>query len=171
MQSPGFKLLEVARAEDEGPGYVRMRFNLSDSEEDKKGLALRGGWVLLDSKHDWVVRKAQLQRLPEGKPTELTIENDFKDGSEGNPIITRARQYSIRKVNGKFVYSYEIVANFDLHEQVSVPEHEFMLSAYGLPEPYGSEPAPTRWYLWVGLAGFICLMTGLFLARWRRSSK
>ncbi|GIW85246.1 MAG: hypothetical protein KatS3mg107_0906 [Gemmataceae bacterium] len=40
-------------------------------------------------------------------------------------------------------------------------ESEFRLSAFGLPEPVGVEwERPVRWYLWLMLAGVVCLLAG-----------
>jgi hypothetical protein len=40
-------------------------------------------------------------------------------------------------------------------------ESEFTLSAFGLPEPVGVEwERPVRWYLWLMLAGVVCLVAG-----------
>ncbi len=49
-------------------------------------------------------------------------------------------------------------------------DSEFTLSAFGLPEPPGLEttpaPKPTRWYLWIALAGGVSLLGALFFS-WR----
>jgi hypothetical protein len=43
---------------------------------------------------------------------------------------------------------------------------DFRLSAFGLPEPASLErDKPTRWYLWAGAAGILCLGLGLVLFR------
>jgi len=63
----------------------------------------------------------------------------------------------------------EALTVFDYFEQEAVPEVEFSLTAFGLPEPVGiSFQQPTRWHLWFALAGVGALALALGLYKWSR---
>lgn len=49
---------------------------------------------------------------------------------------------------------------------------DFRMSAFGLPEPMGMPAVErgVRWYIWFIAAGFVCLVFGALLLRWKRRS-
>jgi LPXTG-motif cell wall-anchored protein len=52
---------------------------------------------------------------------------------------------------------------FTKYEKASIPDDAFTLSAFGLPEPAGAVRSTAMpWYLWLGLAGGLCLALGGF---------
>ncbi len=159
IRSPKFTVVSVARQPDDGRELVRVTFTNSDEK-----FPVRRGWFLLDPKHDWVVRKGESE-LRTSLPTRSTFEYNYKEGSDHHPIITRSSYRSITKDGQRVAYSYEITTDYDLYEQKSVPESEFTLSAFGLPEPTWAQ-ARRPLYLWVGVLGAGCL--GLALLLWRR---
>jgi len=162
VEFPDFQLLELVPAPEHEEDLVRMTFSYTADEKNP----LRGGWVLLDPQHDWVVRKSQVNQIAGGKEFESKIEYDYKEGSSHHPILTKLHLQSGTKENNRLILTREVTTDFDFYEQESVPEKEFMLSAFGLPEP-GAEKA-TRWYLWLGALGLGCLVVGLIAARLRR---
>jgi hypothetical protein len=58
-------------------------------------------------------------------------------------------------------------SEFDLDVPRRLPaDEEFTLTAFGLPEPPGLEwKRPTPWYLWLGLAGIVCLAAGVAIRK------
>ena len=162
VQSPHFQLLALDSENEDTAKLIRVTFSYSGGGKDP----LRNGWMLLDPNHDWVVRKTRVNLAAEGMDTEFTVQYDYKDGSDHHPIITKSLVRSTTKAIDRLVSGLEVAAEFDLHEQEVVPEKEFMLSAFGLPEP-GSR-GTTRWYLWLGGLGMLCLALGLIVARLRR---
>ena len=165
VRSPFFKLTDLASNRENGEDLVRMTFSYSPQDKDKDWL--RGGWVLLDPKHNWIVKKSQLGLEYEGQQIDYRVQYDYKEGSNHRPIITRSLIKSTTKEKDPPLYAYEIATDFDLHEQEVVPEKEFMLSAFGLPEPPG-EGRTTQWYLWLGGLGLGCLVLGAIVAHLRR---
>jgi hypothetical protein len=163
IKSSHFKLLELVPARENGEDLVRMTFTYTPEEKNP----LRGGWAVLDPQHDWVVRRAGVTRGGDGKQFESTIQYDYKEGSNHHPILTRVHLEQATKEKDRLTPTREVVTDLDLQEQELVPQKEFMLSAFGLPEPPGEERA-TRWYLWLGGVGLGCLILGAIVARLRR---
>jgi hypothetical protein len=66
----------------------------------------------------------------------------------------------------------ELACRIEFTKFTRVPpldEAEFRLSAFGLPEPLGvTWSKPTPWYLWLSLAGVLCLMGGGVFYRLKR---
>ncbi|HZT82686.1 MAG TPA: hypothetical protein VFA26_20825, partial [Gemmataceae bacterium] len=78
---------------------------------------------------------------------------DYTESPKGFPILK-----SIVRTWADAKYTQE----FDLTERNDVPDSEFTLSAFGLPEPaeLQGKPSRVRWYLWAGVAGICCLALG-----------
>ena len=73
------------------------------------------------------------------------------------------------------LFQTENTYDFDFREG-EVPESDFTLSAFGLPEPKGMAlPKSSRWYLWFIAGGVICLgvgvLSGAVSSRKRSSSR
>src|SRR5262249_45691556 len=89
-------------------------------------------------------------------------------GSLPIPQLCRNEREFFADGNDKVKMSFR--AEFDLHLPSSLPkDEEFTLTAFGLPEPAGLEwKRPTPWYLWLGLVGIICLVSGVAVRRLKR---
>jgi hypothetical protein len=166
IKSPNFKLLEVEPARENGDELVKVRFSYTPDEQNP----LRGGSVLLDPQHDWVVRKGEATRAAGGKEFTSTIEYSYREGSNHHPILTQSRSQQTTKENNRAFRNNETVQDYDFREQETVPEKEFLLSAFGLPDLPG-EGRVTPWYLWLGGAGLACLVLGAIVARLRHRAK
>jgi hypothetical protein len=166
IKSPNFKLLEVEPARENGDELVKVRFSYTPDEKNP----LRGGSMLLDPHHDWMVRKGEATLAAGGKEFTSTIEWSYREGSNHHPILTQARGQQTTKENNRVFRNNEVVTDYDLREQETVPEKEFLLSAFGLPEPPG-EGRATPWYLWLGGAGLACLVLGAIVGRFRHRAK
>jgi len=166
FQSPGFKLVSVTPELLNGKELARLTFTCSPEGNNR----LRGGWVDLDPSTYWVIRRGEVD-IDFGNKEKHTAKwiaaYDYKEGSNGHPIMTRSMLKGKTWEGGRIVGEDEYLANDDLKERASIPESEFTLGAYGLPEPMGASSQPrTRWYIWSGLAGVICIIAGVLL--WRR---
>jgi hypothetical protein len=91
---------------------------------------------------------------------------DYKAGQMGFPVLTRIEFDTGNSGEGKM--QIKVIREFQLMERDGIPESEFTLSAFGLPEPVELQGprSQTRWYLWAGVAGILCLALGAGL-RWR----
>ena len=84
-------------------------------------------------------------------------------GGEPFPVPRRIEKW-IRNVKNPEKSICLIVTEITDFRRASAPfpDTDFTLSAFGLPEPPGLEwKRPTPWYLWVGLAGIVCLALGV----------
>lgn len=166
FSNEGFKVVEIAPDEMGGEGLVRLRFTVPP----KDTVRLTGGRLLLDPSHDWIIRHAELERdLGEGVDGagKCTLQTDYKEGADHHPVVTRATMKCTYWEKARITTEVETFVDFDLRQRTFIPESEFTLSAYGFPEPFLAPPKHTPWYLWLGLAGMLCLLLGAAVA-WRK---
>jgi hypothetical protein len=70
--------------------------------------------------------------------------------------------------NGK-VFVHRGTTEFELRDSGDLPENEFTLTAFGLPEPVGvTFEQPTRWHLWFGVGAVACFAAGIACYRLAR---
>jgi hypothetical protein len=175
IQVADFKILSatpVKRGEQE---LVRFDFTsrpqrvMSQVINGRKGfgiLMVSGGWVLLDPNRYWLIEEYGLNvsNLSGTKSGKWSGNMNYKEGQDGFPIISRI---SVKVGDGSSVAN-EYLYEFSL-QQREVPDREFTLSAYGLPEPAGVRlPAP--WYLWALGVSVLCFMIAAAFHRHSRKS-
>ncbi len=87
------------------------------------------------------------------------------------PTVKKVVVDSLGVVNGgRAPYNDRQVSEYSIQYNVNVPDEEFRLSHYGLPEPNGVVwPRPTPWYLWIIGAGVVCLIASAYL--WKRVAR
>jgi hypothetical protein len=122
------------------------------------------GSIVFDPGNYWVVKSADL-KCDIGTINEhrRQIENTYAISPRGLPIA----KLTTERTSAENIV-FENKWQYDLREQVDVPEHEFSLSAFGLPEPRGSEiprPAKQPYYLWLSLAGVALIALAIVAAR------
>jgi hypothetical protein len=167
FDSPDFKVVNVAPEGVQSEELVRMTFTYSPKDKAKE--RLRGGWIVLDHNHDWVIRRGEIELVFDAKTkVKQTFVEEYKEGSGHHPIPTKNSLKATVLEDGRITYEYEGVGTSNLYEQQFVPESEFTLSAFGLPEPAWLKPKNKRsWYLWAGLAGVLCLVSA-GIVRWAK---
>jgi hypothetical protein len=162
FQSPSFKCVNVAPEPTNGEGLVRVTFTFTPEGVNR----LRGGWVVLDPSHYWVIREDEIDLdLDRGDQkngvAKWKAHYEYKEGSDHHPIMTRSVMKGKVWENGRVISEQEYLADDDLHERPPIPESEFTLSAFGFPEPFDLAPSKPRWYTrwWflAAVAGVVCL--------------
>jgi hypothetical protein len=176
VRNPTFSLKGVAPA-DKDPKLVRIAFSVNRPPVDWKDAPREAprmqGWLILDPNHHWIITEGQLNLVYLGEiPGDLKFRSEFREGRDGAAIPTRMiKHLFLPEVERK----EEEEHRFSLVAQDAVPEFEFSLSTFGLPEPVGvTFPRPTPWYLWFAGGGIGSLIAGLglyTLAQRRRLSK
>lgn len=160
FRSRGFRCLAVEPEQINGAELVRLTFTFAPEGRNR----LKGGWLVLDPPHYWVVRRGEVE-MDLGEKLEgvakWIVQSDYKEGSNLHPIPTRRVYKGKVWEKGHLISEQEFLINsYDYRERASIPESEFTLSAYGLPEPHWARPKTRPWYLWLGIAGVACLALG-----------
>ncbi len=93
------------------------------------------------------------------------------DHPSGFPILkSRTERFKLFDYRNKRKTDVTSKTDYDLEVNDRVPNSEFTLSAFGLPEPGGEEPVkkPTPLYIWILAAAGVCAALALsfrYLAR------
>ena len=131
--------------------------------------------VLLDPENHWCIRSVDyIYYNVKGKegvynlPKRMSIEyGPHIDGMPVPRLVTEVREYPPESGLAGIVTDKSFISG--VQKTGTVSEDQFTLSRFGLPEPPGLEwKRPIRWYLWVGLAGIVCLILGEGFRRFRR---
>ena len=128
---PEFK---VGRVESEKHGkaeFVRVHF--AYSPPNNQGRHLRDGWIELDPSRLWCVVQFDVVAASGRNTANVSGVYEFSDRSPGRPHVTRF----VRRIQSPKEGVDEEVVNDFKYEDRSVPESEFTLSSFGLPEPVG----------------------------------
>jgi hypothetical protein len=134
--------------------------------------------VILDPLRDWVLRRAEvtveLGGKYKGMTWKSTLRRDYKEGPDGRPLLSRTEGKRTFLKNGQVVHEKSGVTETDTKPRSAIPESEFTLTAFGLPEPHWARPpkrALSLW-LWFGIAGIACLVLGaaVFWLKKRRAA-
>ncbi len=167
FETPGFKVIDF-KATDPDPGDPAvLTFSVPMSASPSKDLkvGVDAGKVEFDRKGNWRITKYEY-KLPAAMGGGLvsgTVQYRTQDG-----LIDRIEQTS----NLSKKYQDKTVISTDSIDFRDIPEREFSLSAYGLPEPEGvTLEKPTPVYVWIlAAAGGLGVLAWLFrwLARRRR---
>jgi hypothetical protein len=169
VQSSGFKPVEVIREPGTEEDLVRLTFTYSP--KDPEAERLRGGVVVLDPSREWTIRRGEVE-LAHDAPTKsmwkYAIQYEHKEGVNHHAIPVKSDIKGTVWENEQITFETETKCVGDLHEREIIPEQEFTLSAYGLPEPTWAQRKPTRWYLWLGLVGILCVILGAAMAWYRK---
>jgi hypothetical protein len=160
-----FRITAIKPQEIDGHLVVRFDFDYPKPAKDypvKGTLRVKGGWMVLDPEHDWILREYLVHF---GQPEKYFIHETYhiREGTDRHPIITDLTY----QVVGKGEKPFESIMKMQLQteERSDVPLEEFTLSAFGLPEPPGINVERSRLYLWIALGGIACLGIAA-LIRW-----
>jgi len=173
-QESGFVLKAVNVVPSNGRDLVRIDFAHRHSREtDKHSWEINrqmwlsiDGWVVLDPEACWSIRECEVKTTHLGGVQGTTsFTNEYKQTDSGFPLMIRRVQHT-RYADPTGARETMTVSTYDWYVDDAVPESEFTLSAFGLPEPPGIDwKRPTPWWLYAGVAGVVCLVLA-FVLRW-----
>src|SRR5579884_130190 len=178
---PSFKANRVSKEMRDGVELVRIDHSYVEDRPHSRAKmqSRRRGSIYFDPARCWCIRqiKESEEFIINGTRdhmAEVEVRNEVTDHPSGFPII-KSKTYvrngfsdrRHKKIGGTETINYEIEVNED------VPNDEFTLSAFGLPEPAGMEPVkkPIPLYVWNLIAAGVCGVVALVfrhLARRRR---
>lgn len=167
VSKPSFRVTKVAKEIQSGRELVRVDHIYDYENHNPKQANHRArihGSLWLDPSRCWCIRRftSSTETTLRDKRiagAELDVECETTDHPSGFPILKRMKRHAkifYRQNKGTIETTTE--TDYDLEVNGSVPDSEFTLSAFGLPEPPGMEPVkkPIPWYLWFLLAAGIC---------------
>lgn len=169
VRHPNFTLKGIQRVSANGKNYVVVEFghNLSvDEDERRKAGAhlwiLRGGKLTFWPDEHWALVESKLE-IEEGVPfTERTIIEYGEKLGDARVLrsVSRASVFSGGSFEGKLTFTRYVFRD--------VPESEFTLSAFGLPDI--DRPGESSWgrYLGAAIVVLLLLITVWLFVRLRR---
>lgn len=160
--NPDFKITRITSQEIDGRSLPRFDFEYH-RDYPSVGRWIKGGWMVLDPEHDWILREYLVHQ---GQPEKSFYHYAFqvREGTDRHPIITRETWQVLSK--GEKPYESIGETEWQVVEQSEVPLEEFTLSAFGLPEPPGIKVEQSRLHLWIALGGILCIAIAAII-RWQ----
>jgi hypothetical protein len=160
-----FKIKAMRTWPPEDGTLVRIDFDYPKRQKDYPNpgtLQITGGWMVLDPKHDWVLREYEIHHFhPDKWLLHRTI--DVREGTDRHPIIKKTTLKIIVKQASRESYSS---SEWNMWEDANLAIDQCSLSAFGLPEPDGVPyRASSRWYLWFIAIAAVSLIVGIYLLR------
>lgn len=167
--TPGFSVIAVTPSLQIDRETVRLQFSYETRLDDAR-LGLTGS-LILDPHRSWIITDydALYWSVLANQRREARIKGliEYRNTSDGFPIVHRITSFNTKLPEKADSYRDKRVWEYELRE-TSADTGEFRLSAFGLPEPAGSEsPREPRWYLWI--IGGAALVGMMFWAVRRRT--
>ena len=132
IHEPEFKLTACEGATHDGSELCKVSFEYTPTPDKAKLTAMRGGWFLLDPEQHWAIVEYEIKPAPKIW-TAILGSNVYGDVSKGFPLLRETRH----RIVGTDGHWDENAVFTKLAYRESIPEAEFGLAQYGLPEPYG----------------------------------
>lgn len=170
VQNSDFKVSACRPVERNGVqvAEVAFEYNSQDVQGEKKSVA---GSLYLDPERHWCVRGYKLTEN-RGSATgtrtlDVTSIEDSKSALLLPMRVVASNEWTFKdsKVNRQETsWTFHWVETPD-----ALDDRAFTVSAFGLPEPFGSPTASPgrKWHLWAGAAGVFCLASAMLLRRFR----
>lgn len=186
LVDPRFKILKMSKITENGRELVRMDFRDVDESQSNarfRHVFVNSGWVDLDPSRCWCIVRQKISRefTTNGKRQtygEHEAELSTVVHPSGFPLVkkmTSRGTLHLYRDGKETTKNNRITADYEWEVNDRVPDSEFTLTAYGLPEP-GGEPVKKSLplYGWIILAAGICIGLAVgfrFLARRRGRSE
>lgn len=163
----GFKCVSVNPETTKGEELMRVTFTHTPEGVNR----VKQGWVVLDPSRYWVIRKCKIEtdlgEKKEGKAI-WTHELEYREGTNKHPILVKSVCKGKIWQKGQLIADPEFHASYDCQERPFIPDSEFTLSHYGLPEPHWLPAKKTPWFLWLGACGIGCLVLAMCVRFFKR---
>ncbi len=153
---PTFKIVGVELRDQLPDKLVAITFENLDPTRKVWSRRVKRGTILLNPERYWAIQEYQVEVERDGDDIQYWKQRtDFQDVPDKLPMVRKGRLTfgpNAEKVN------WSISWDFDKYLQRDIPEEEFMLSAYGLPEvgPPSTANASKLWLI-LTAAGIVCV--------------
>lgn len=155
LREPTFRINSVSSVSRGGEDLARVDFAYTPANPETSGM--RGGWCLFAPDQLWGLRESE-NETPWGK---VACSVEYGEKHEGLPTLRRVTTTIINKDGRSQINSCE----FSKWDNRSVPDRDFTLAAFGLPEIDTDSRVSTTdraqaW--WIGL-GLLCAAAAIAL--------
>jgi hypothetical protein len=169
MKDPSFSITSIHSISHEGQDAVAVQIDYPPRIQNK---IIRSGRIILLPDAFWTIATADI--TTEGydgrKGRYLHTYRVVPTGTQRLPVL---RQVILRRGRGEgdVKFEYEIVSNYDLHDEPIPPESDFTLAAFGLPESAvaQSSATPSYYYLCAAVFGIACLIMAWWIKHRKRT--
>ena len=167
FQSPDFTIKDVGIVDRAGDSLVSVMFEFSPSGKSAQDRWPRAGVVMLNPERMWAVESFDVELSAYGRSEKLSQHIEYNSTGGGVPVIKRI--VTTREETPDAPGHYQRTWDFDTFEYRDIPESEFTLAAFGLPE-IAPPSMFQRYRLFVLLfvAGIVCIAVAAII--YRRSS-
>lgn len=159
IRQPTFQVVRVQSVNRDGFELVHVDFDNSHPVGmGKQYCPVQQGFFLLNPNRRWCLLECDVQLKYPDVDIHKHINIELRELHSENPIAKHlVSQSEIRPLPNGVMSKVMLEQSFKLEELAQLPTNaEFTLSAFGLPEPSPIH-RPTRWYLWLVVAGILCL--------------
>lgn len=159
LNDKSFSIKKLENTKHQGIDCVKIYYSFSPTGK----IVFRDGWIIVAPSRGWAIQAFAMEALFSGKHIDDYLRGtvEYRTSDTGRVLPSRVRRMVF---GGALCEEYD----FDKIEYVNVPESEFTLPAFGLPD-LGSPPKG-GWQLgasaWFYLAAVIFLALAVLLA-WR----
>ncbi|MBI3837624.1 MAG: hypothetical protein HY288_06790 [Planctomycetia bacterium] len=169
IRDPGFKVTGVESAHRASGELVVVHFETDRppaAKKDQKPIShwMRSGDLFLNPERLWAIEEYQIQAvwLPKEQAQTYTRKSEFGPSAEGYPIMRRSKDTGAwgTTKQPKFARDWDFT-RFEIH---NIPESEFRLPAFGLPE-LGPPSLFVQGRLWMALVGLgiLCIVIAILI--------
>jgi hypothetical protein len=155
LKDPSFVITGIEALPAEGK-VVRVRFRHAEAERKSPELVnakpIQDGYLDFDTSRSHRPLRYEYRGRSSFGDYVRTGALEYA-GGDGIPVLTAVRE------EGRGRHERKLTDTLKIEYNVDVPEEEFRLSHYGLPEPVGvkwKRPMPVA--VWFGLGAFVCLV-------------
>lgn len=135
LTDKAFRVKGVRRVEVGGKKLVRVEFEHKTTSKADSRVRSRVGWMTLDPERYWHMTEVVEHFTGPNYQFRNHSKYEVRDTKGGYPVIKRLESARNSTEAGDRKRASSAVFEWTLHEADSVPEREFKLSAFGLPEP------------------------------------
>lgn len=160
ISKDSFKIKKISKISLDGLELVQLDFSF----DDKKQQIQSQGSLYLDPDQCWCIRRVSESyvRALNGTPFwkgDWNVEYQVTAHPSGFPLV-KSQIAQGHSYEGKVKKKVEGTEKIDYEWEINdhLPNSEFTLSAFGLPEPIdvAAEEKPTPWYLWLMASAVGC---------------
>lgn len=171
LKNPSFTITNVRDVQRKGKTAVQFEYDyryevkVSDkqTQSQSKEVRIEHGAVVVDPEHSWCILQTHFDN--QYWTGDETVE--YGEDLDGFPIPRRLRHTSTNKKTGGYLL---ITFEFDKFIHRDIPESEFTLSAFGMPElQLPGEQKPNllwRWLIGIGIAlGVLAVLIRIYVKK------